>query len=269
MLACIAAHTGGGRSYRNSACVREGCHVLKCHLGINITRDTSQTPKHSGGGTHLPGAAHGRCTGMAQLPHIGVGEALFSIAVRQAHTWQRQCALRPNTPIDVHLPPTMKTARSFGRSKGTLARTGYLWMPAHLLPHDIRGKTHQTRMTSSGVSPQCWRPPPCRARAEARAPRKSAATGRMRARACTHAQPRRLPPGWLSGVAGPRCQRAAPARHLVPGVLSASCSFACMCLMLSVYSQPIRLHRQIDLGYSAVRCIYAVLSLRMSSWEAH
>lgn len=72
-------------------------------------------PKHSGGGTHLPGAAHGRCTGMAQLPHVRVGEALFTIAARQAHTWQRQCALRPNSlPINIHHQPPIKTGSQLG-----------------------------------------------------------------------------------------------------------------------------------------------------------
>ena len=71
-------------------------------------------PKQSGGGTYLPAAAHGCSTGMAQLPHVHVGEALFTVTARQAHTWQRQCALSPIDHPSMSITNRQpKQARSF------------------------------------------------------------------------------------------------------------------------------------------------------------
>ena len=68
----------------------------------------SHTPEHSGGGGHLPAAAHGSCTGIAQLPHVRAVEAVRLIAGRQAHAWQRQRALRPSQlPISLCQQPPL------------------------------------------------------------------------------------------------------------------------------------------------------------------
>ena len=85
------------------------------YSGINIAGEALHMPEHWRGSTHLPAAAHGRCPSMAQLPHVRVGEALFTTAARQAHTWQRQCALPNNYPSKPITNRQLQQARSFGQ----------------------------------------------------------------------------------------------------------------------------------------------------------